>query len=301
MAKFLIGVLTGIILTGLFLVIAVFAVARMREKPPAVADGSTLVMRLEAKYRSGLRWSSPFLSCNSGRRPRWWTFGPLLRKAAADSRIKAMVLEPRRPGGGLGQARRDARRPRSISENPVSRCIAYLKTPGAREYYLADRRHRIYMAPEDLLNLKGMRVRADVLQKHARQAGRAGGDRARRQVQGLRRHVHAHFDEPGDQEVLNSVIDDLYGNLVAAHRRGPEEDARSRCAPPSTRGRSFPRRRATGGWSTTCSIEDQMYRRTARPGSTPAISRRSRCATTCEIPPHRLGLDGKQRDRPDTW
>ncbi len=47
MAKFLIGVLTGIILVVLFLFIGVFAVTRLREKPPAVASGSTLILDLE--------------------------------------------------------------------------------------------------------------------------------------------------------------------------------------------------------------------------------------------------------------
>ena len=45
MAKFLIGVLTGVILVGLFILIAIFALARMREKPPVIADGSTLTER----------------------------------------------------------------------------------------------------------------------------------------------------------------------------------------------------------------------------------------------------------------
>ena len=38
--------------------------------------------------------------------------------------------------------------------------IAYLRGPGGREYYLASATDRIYMAPEDSLDLKGMRVEA---------------------------------------------------------------------------------------------------------------------------------------------
>ena len=51
MLKFLIGVLTGVIFAVVIAVIAIFAIAysfgRNREKPAAVANGSTLVLRLD--------------------------------------------------------------------------------------------------------------------------------------------------------------------------------------------------------------------------------------------------------------
>src|SRR2546423_12193292 len=63
MAKFLIGVVTGIILVGLFLLIGVFALARLREKPPTVADNSTLILELEGALpeRAPLEFPIPFL------------------------------------------------------------------------------------------------------------------------------------------------------------------------------------------------------------------------------------------------
>ena len=79
-----------------------------------------------------------------------------LRKAAADSRIKALVLEPSEPEIGWGkmqEIRADIEKFRK-SGKPI---YAYLKSPGTRDYYLATAATRIYMSPEDVLNLKGMR------------------------------------------------------------------------------------------------------------------------------------------------
>ena len=49
MVKFLVGVVTGIILAGLMLVILVFAAARLSERPPSMPDRTTLVLRLEGE------------------------------------------------------------------------------------------------------------------------------------------------------------------------------------------------------------------------------------------------------------
>src|SRR6266545_7566504 len=94
MGKFLIGVLTGVILTGLLLVIIVFAALSFREKPPSIASGSTLVLELDGEIpeRTPVEFPIPFL----GERQKLtvenvWM---MLRKAAADARIKAVVLLP---------------------------------------------------------------------------------------------------------------------------------------------------------------------------------------------------------------
>src|SRR6185295_11907463 len=103
MAKFLIGVLTGIILTGLFLFIAIFALARMREKPAIVADGSTLILDLEGEIpeRAPVEFPIPFLGRRSP--PTVENVWTTLRKAAADRRIKAIVFMPRNLAIGWGK------------------------------------------------------------------------------------------------------------------------------------------------------------------------------------------------------
>jgi protease-4 len=213
MGKFLIGVLTGVILTGLVLVIGVFAIARMQKKPPAIADGSTLVLELDGEIpeKAPVEFPIPFLEQRTP--PTVADIWGMLRKAAADNRIKAIVFEPRDLAVGWGkleEIRGDLENFRK-SGKPI---YAYLKTPGAREYYLATAATRIYMDPEDELNLKGMRFELTYFKKTADKLG----------VQIEIEHAGKYKDfgdmftrtsmSPETNLVLTSIIDDLYGNLV---------------------------------------------------------------------------------------
>src|SRR5438128_492804 len=94
MGKFLIGVLTGFVVTVLVFVFVVVAALRFREKPPTVADGSTLILRLngEIPEQPPIEFPLPFLQDRSAITvANVWG---LLRRAAGDARIKALVLEP---------------------------------------------------------------------------------------------------------------------------------------------------------------------------------------------------------------
>ena len=213
MAKFLIGVLTGIILTGLILLIGIFAIAHMREKPPAVAEGSTLMLELEGEIpeKAPVEFPIPFLEQRTP--PTVTDIWGTLRKAAADNRIKAIVFEPHDlqiGWGKLEEIRGDLENFKK-SGKPV---YAYLKTPGAREYYLATAATRIYMDPEDELNLKGMRFELMFFKKTLDKLG----------VQVEIEHAGKYKDfgdmftrasmSPETKEVLTSILDDLYANLV---------------------------------------------------------------------------------------
>jgi protease-4 len=226
MGKFLIGVLTGIILTGLILVIGIVAITRMREKPPSVADGSTLMLELDGEIpeKAPMEFPIPFLEQRTP--PTVTDVWATLRKAAADNRIRAIVFEPRDlqiGWGKLEEIRSDLENFRK-SGKPI---YAYLKTPGAREYYLATAATRVYMDPEDELNLKGMRFELMYFKKTLDKLG----------VQIEVEHAGKYKDF-GDmftranmssetKDVLTSIIDDLYGNLVRrigeARKKTPEQ------------------------------------------------------------------------------
>src|SRR5579872_4326426 len=93
MAKFLFGVITGVVLVVLTVVLLIFAAVRLREKPPQLADNSVLVLRLEGSIPEKPPVELPdFLS----RGPSVTVFNvwSSLRKAAVDPHIKAIVLEP---------------------------------------------------------------------------------------------------------------------------------------------------------------------------------------------------------------
>ncbi len=226
MAKFLIGVLTGIVLVGLILVIGVFAIARSREKPPAIADGSTLMMDLEGDIpeKAPVEFPIPFLEQRTP--PTVTDIWAALRKASADNRIKAIILQPRDLGIGwakLEEIQADLENFKK-SGKPI---YAYLKTPGTREYYLATAATRVYMDPEDELNLKGMRFELMYFKNTLDKLG----------VQVEVEHAGKYKDfgdmftrpnmSPETKEVLGSILDDLYGGLLRrigdARKKTPDQ------------------------------------------------------------------------------
>src|SRR3974377_994191 len=98
MAKFLIGVATGVALVFLSIFLVFFALLRFRERPPEIATNSALVLHLTGSVPEKAPVEIPFLS----NRPSltvsnvWMA----LRKAATDSHIRAVVLEPERLQAG---------------------------------------------------------------------------------------------------------------------------------------------------------------------------------------------------------
>ena len=231
--KFFVGLLSGAVLTVIIAVIGLFSVAysfgRNREKPVTVGDNSTLVLRLEGEVpeRPPVDYNIPFFSQKSAMTVQnVWS---LLRKSAADSRIKAIVLEPANPQiawGKLQELHADIEQFRK-SGKPV---YAYLKAPGTKDYYLATACSRIYLSPEDLLNLKGLRFELMYFKRTLDKLG----------VQVDVEHAGKYKDfgdmftrssmSPETREVYSGVLDDLYGNLlqtVAAGRKKSVPEVRA--------------------------------------------------------------------------
>jgi protease-4 len=292
MAKFLIGVVTGVILAGLFVIIAVFALARMRDKTPSIADGSTLVLELEGDIpeRAPVEFPSPFLERRVP--PTVADVWATLRKASADSRIRAIVFEPRGLQIGWGKLE-EIRADLETFKKSGKPIYAYLKTPGAREYYLATAATRVYMDPEDELNLKGMRFELMYFKNTLDKLG----------VQVEVEHAGKYKDF-GDmftrasmssetKEVLSSVIDDLYGNLVQriadARKKGPEAIRGIIDQGPFLSPEAHDKGLIDG-----VLYEDQMYdevKKLLNAGDLKKVSLRD----YLRVPSSTVGLDGKQR------
>src|SRR5438034_1647136 len=229
MGKFLIGLLTGAILTILCGVVLVFSLARFgTDKRVAVPDHATLVLVLECEIpeRSPVELPIPFFEqqTQSTVKDVW----ELLRKAAVDSRIKAVVFEPRNISAGwakLEEVRADLEQFRK-SGKPL---VAYLKGAGTREYYMATAADRIYMGPEEYLDVKGLRAQMMFFKGALDKLG----------VQVEVEHAGKYKDfgdmfertgmSPATKEVLNSVLDDVYDRLlstVATARKKPVPEIR---------------------------------------------------------------------------
>ena len=229
MGKFLLGIATGFLLVFLTVVLLFFAALRFREKPPTIAANSVLVLRLEGEIPERPPVELPALLGGDGPRitvPGVWM---TLKKAAADSNIKAIVLLPENLAGGwakLEELRADLELFRK-SGKPV---YAYLRTPGSREYYLATAADRIYLGQSDQLMLKGLRAELMYFKKSLDKLG----------VDVQVEHAGKYKDfgdmftrsdmSPETHEVIGGLVDDLYGNLVehiAAGRKKTAADVRA--------------------------------------------------------------------------
>ncbi len=226
MKNFFVGLVAGIVLAGLLLLIFVFAAVRFAgsfgERPVSVADGSTLVLKLDGSVpeRAAPEIPLPFFQAQAPMTVEevWEMF----RRAATDSRIKGILFEPR--GLDIGWAKMQEIREEIAqfkkSGKPV---VTFLQGPSAREYYLATATDRIYLAPEDELDLKGLRVESIFLKNTLDKVG------VKFDV------IHAgKYKDAGDiltqtsmspetREVLNEILDQYYGNLTTTIAQGRKQ------------------------------------------------------------------------------
>jgi protease-4 len=225
MAKFFGGLVTGIALVILTVILLFAALLRFRERPPQIAGNSVLQMRLSGEIPEKARMELPdFLDGKTGATVAgiWLS----LKKAAVDPNIKGIIVQPEGISAGwakLEEIRSDLEQFRK-SGKPV---FAFLRQPGAREYYIALAADRIYLGPQEPFMLKGMRAEMMYFKSTLDKLG-VGVD-----VE----HAGKYKDfgdmftrtnmSPETREVITSVIDDLYGNLVArigaARKNSPDE------------------------------------------------------------------------------
>jgi len=223
MKNFLIGLVLGLLLCGLILVVLVFAAVRFAgsyaNRPVSVADGSTLLLDLEGDVPERLPAEIPIPVLQNqtdlSLEQTWDTF----RRAATDSRIRGILFEPH--GLDIGWGKMEEIHDEIVqfrkSGKPI---VTYLRSPTAREYYLASATDKIFISPEDSLDLKGLAaeslffkqtldklgVQAEVI--HAGKYKDAGDVLTRTSM------------TPETREVLNAILDEYYGNLIATVAEG---------------------------------------------------------------------------------
>ncbi|MCC7174070.1 MAG: signal peptide peptidase SppA [Bryobacterales bacterium] len=226
MAKFFLGLLAGLLLAVLCAVLLVVAAVRVGETPPVVASRSVLVLDLDGDIveRPPATLPLPFLE---ERMPLTVTsLWRSLKEAATDSRIKAVVFMPGRVGAGWGklQELRGSLEGLAKSGKPV---FAFLRTASTREYYLATAAGRVYMPPEDMLDVKGLRAELTFF--------RGTLDKLGAQVEIVHAGKYKDFGDtftrtsmsPETREVLDSILDELFAHTVdtiaAGRKKTPAE------------------------------------------------------------------------------
>ena len=223
MRNFLIGLVVGVLLVGLTLLVLVFAAVRFAgsyaNRPASVAEDSTRGVRSRRRRAGALARRNPHSDPASQRGMSvvqvWDTF----RRAAADSRIRGILFEPH--GLDIGWAKMEEIHDEIVkfrkSGKPI---VTFLRNPTAREYYLASATDKIFIAPEDSLDLKGLRAESMYFKQTLDKLG------VKAEV------IHAgKYKDAGDiftqtsmspetREVLNAVLDQYYGNLIATVAEG---------------------------------------------------------------------------------
>lgn len=231
MRKLLLGFILGLLFAGLAVVILVAAAVRLGGgRKVNVADNSTLVLHMEGDLpeQAPVDYNLPFLSEQQplSIAENW----QLLRNAAADPHIKAIVLEPR--GLSVGWAKLQELRGDIVNFKKSGKPVyAYLRGPGMREYFVATAADRIYISPEDELDVKGMRAELTFYKGLLDKIG----------VQMEFEHVGKYKDAPDmftktsatpeTREVINALLDQFYGdfvNTVAESRKKTPDEIRAR-------------------------------------------------------------------------
>src|ERR1700722_9446152 len=219
MRKFALGFVIGLLFAGLVAMIIGAVAMRFGDRPPVVADGSTLVLHLEGELPEQPPVTMPIPFLEEQQPMTMVETWQLLRKAAVDSRIKALVLEPR--DLEVGWAKLEELRASIVAFKKAGKPVyAYLRGAGTKEYYIATAADRVFMAPEDELDVKGLRAELMFVKGTLDKLG----------VQMEFEHVGKYKDAPDmftktgptpeTLEVMNQVLDQFFGNLVEAMALG---------------------------------------------------------------------------------
>jgi protease-4 len=227
MVKYLLGVVSGIILVFLLFVIAAVVFASLETREPGIESDSVLSIELSGDLpeHQFMDFSLDFLS--QGTTPMTMLdVRNLFQKAAADDRIRMIALYCE--GLDVGWARAQEIR-WNIEEfrksgKPV---VALLAGGSSLDYYVASSSDEIYILPEALLDVRGFRAEVsfykDTLSKLGIQAEMENVGKYKSAVEPYSR------SEMSDafREVTNSILDDIFQQFLdaTAESRGktPEE------------------------------------------------------------------------------
>lgn len=215
MKKFLLGILVGLIVAGMTVVVLFFAMVRFTSRTPSMPSQAVLQLRLGGDLPEIPPVEVPFPFLEDRSSPTVYEVWASLRAAASDPRVKAVWLEPHSPGAGW--AKMDEIRSGLDAVRKAGKPVyAWLESPSTRDYYLALGADRIFMSPEDMLDLKGLRAEAMYFKGTLDKLG------VKMEVEHAGKYKDAGdmFTQtamtPETREVMNSLLDRLFGRLTEA-------------------------------------------------------------------------------------
>jgi protease IV len=215
MRKYLLGVLSGILLTFLTCFVIVMVAFAVRSSEPAVESNSVLVLPLRGAFPED---AGPDLSLEYLRSGLPLTLLDLrnnIKKAAADDRIRALALDC----GGLQVGWAKAQEIRwdieefKKSGKPV---IAFLQVAATIDYLVASAADQVYMAPEGVLDLKGLRAEPTFYKDTLAKIGIEAEIEHIGKYKSAGEMLSRSSMSDANREVVNSILDEVYGQLLEA-------------------------------------------------------------------------------------
>jgi len=292
MKKFLLGLIAGFLLTGLAVVITGFALMRVSDRTPAISGGSTLVLKLQGDIVEVAPAEIP-IPLFEARSPltvvEVWD---LLRKAAADERIRAVALEPMGVQAGWAKLEeiRQALERFKKSGKPV---YTFLRTPGPREYYLATAADKVFLAPEDMLYIKGLRAELSYYKTGLDKIG------VQLEVENTGPHKDA-LDSfvrtsasPETKETVNAILDQIHTSFLATVAKGRKKTV-DEIARLVDNGPILAQQAKDAGLVDELLYEDEYFDRLKDRLKQPELKRIA-YRDYLKVPASSLGLEGKTR------
>lgn len=215
MAKFLFGLLVGVVLAVLIGVLSVLTIGKLfGHKQPVISPNSVLVLGItgDIPESAPVDLAIPFVQSPGA--PTVTDIWNSLHRAASDNRVRALLIQPRGLTVGwakLQEIQRDIQDFKK-SGKPV---YALLQSPGSKEYYLGSAADRIYLSPDDVVEVKGFRIEETYFKNTLDKLGiGVEVDHIGRYKDAGEPYTRTSMS-PETREVLNQVLDQLFGDFCA--------------------------------------------------------------------------------------
>ncbi len=217
------GIVLAVVLVGVLVV--AFFIASIGDEP-SIRDNSVLVLKVEGDLPDYTN-VDPTMSRFFGGNPNSLTsLLSQLKKAKADKRISAVLLDVGFIGTGWAKASeiRDAVADFRASGKPV---YAYMEVGADKEMYVASAAERIYVAPTGDLFVNGLAAEAMFFRGTFDKLGIYWDSYQIGKYKSSPEHFTRKEMSDGEREQLNELLDEIFNRYVAtiaeARKKSPED------------------------------------------------------------------------------
>lgn len=226
MRKFLMGLLSGLVLAYMIVPVMALLVWFAGRGQPDIPSDSALVVRLQGDIPEHIGTELPGLLSGFEETPSVTLYGltEIIRKAATDEDVRALVLRSSGAGSGWAKAQelRWAIQEFQESGKPV---WAFLEIASRADYYVASLADHVVIQPESVLDLKGLRMEVTFFKGTLDKLGVAAELVRAGKYKGAGEPYSR--DEMSEElrEVLDETLDEFYRQLLEGITEARGEDA----------------------------------------------------------------------------